>query len=229
MGVQVANQQLTIVGTALQEKPKGRMLGQWHIRPLAACAAGRLLPFRHALVEAPAPQNAKMWTAMFHALLLVTCVASREALSRNYTYRAQKNNVDLTVACTALKYGFANLTVVWEAGDEEGEDGNVTGSITGFVNETTSGEKWLLNLTGTWRWASAVQRKSVAFDWAAEGPVNGLQWKYAYVGVSLSPWYAYSAPSQQQHTLVGSVVRLVGHGLAPAGEAASFYAVEKTE
>ncbi len=104
----------------------------------------------------------------------------------------------------------------------------MTGSITGFVNETTSCEKWVLSVTGVWRWAAAVQRQAVAFDWSAEGPVNGLDWRYANVGVAIAPWYAYSAPAQQQHTLVGNVVRIVGHGAAPAGEAASFYAVENS-
>ena len=157
------------------------------------------------------------------AVLTLLRGSTAAALTKEYTYRAQKNNVDLSAPCASLKYGFANLTVAWSSG------GECTGVITGFVNETTSGEKWVLNVTGTWRAAPQVQRQAVAFDWTAEGPVDGLEWGYAYTGVALAPWFAYSAPSQQQWTLVGSVVRLVGHGAAPAGEAASFYAVEKED
>ncbi len=157
--------------------------------------------------------------------LLLLFLAFGAGLTVEYTYRAQENAVDLSTPCTALKYGFANLTVNWD--NWGGDQGTVTGVITGFVNETTTGQKWVLNMTGSWQTATSVQKSSVSFDWSAQGPVGGLEWEYRYVGVSIGPWLEYSSPQQQQNTLVGSVVRLVGHGKAPAGEAASFYAVQK--
>lgn len=161
---------------------------------------------------------------LFVLLSLVSVSLGQNVVTKTFTYRAQKNVVDLSVPCTALKYGFANMTL---SGDfSQGGSVALTGNITGFVNETTTGEKWVLAVTAELVPSSADPQIPFFFRASANGPVNGLMWQYQYVGVGVGPWTKYSSPEQQQFTLVGSVVRLVGHGKAPAGEAASFYAVE---
>lgn len=146
------------------------------------------------------------------------CSAS---LTKEYTYRALKDNTDLSANFTALKYGYANLTLSFN------DDFSLSGEITGFVNETTSGLKWVLNVTGNF----TLNKQSiplVVLNMEATGPVQGLTWVYRYIGVSMPVW-SVSSPDQQHRTFVGTVVRIVGHGHAPAGEAASWYAVEKTD
>lgn len=156
-------------------------------------------------------------------LLLLLVAPSFASVTYNFTYRALKDDTDLQTPCEKLKYGYANLTLVFE------DDSSLSGVITGFVNETSSGMRWILNVTGTYGSAksSSSDFSTTWLKMEATGPVQGLTWVYKYVATSMPIWPQYSSPAQQKHTFVGTVVRVVGHGAAPAGETASWYAVQQ--
>lgn len=122
-----------------------------------------------------------------------------------WTYRSLLNQPDITTAFNDLEFGRAELVIDAATFDE--------------VKGTIGGNGWSLTLHGSCSYGSPM-----AVRFQGVGTVSDEEWIYDYIGW-LVPVWPNSTPSQQRPAIVGSVVRTLKHGTAPAGVVASFYAV----
>ncbi len=85
---------------------------------------------------------------------------------------------------------------------------------------TIGGEGWSLTLSGSMTYGNPMTA-----NFQGKGNVGGQPWIYAYIAYLVNTW-----PNgvDQVPALVGSVIRVIPHGGAPAGFVASFYAVRQS-
>jgi hypothetical protein len=128
-----------------------------------------------------------------------------------WTYRSLLNDPDVNSDFTALEFGRGTL--------------KITADAAGTLGGTIGGPGWSLNLHGSFGFGSPMQ---VRFE--GRGLVGGEEWVYDYIAW-LVPIWPNSNARLQRPAFTGSVVRTIPHssgkdgGTAPAGVAASFYAV----
>lgn len=125
----------------------------------------------------------------------------------SWTYRSLLNNPDLTVEFNGLEFGRANLVVA----DGPSE----------ILGGTIGGDGWSLALHGSRSYGSPMQAR-----FQGRGTVGGQEWVYDYLAW-LVPTWPNSRGELQNGAMVGSVVRTLQHGTAPAGVVGSFYAVRQ--
>ena len=122
-----------------------------------------------------------------------------------WIYRSLLNEPDINKNFNDLEFGRATLVIETAMFDE--------------LHGTIGGTDWSLVLRGSCGYGSPM---SVRFQ--GKGFVGGEEWIYDYIGW-LVPVWPNSNSNQQHPAIVGSVVRTIKHGTAPAGIVASFYAV----
>jgi hypothetical protein len=129
-----------------------------------------------------------------------------------WSYRSLLNDPDLNQPFNALEFGKGTLRI------EEAPLQRLQGTI--------GGDGWSLALHGSRSYGDPM-----AVRFQGRGLVGGEEWVYDYIGWLVPAWPNSSARLQRP-AIVGSVVRTVPHagsggGTAPAGVAASFYAVRQ--
>lgn len=125
-----------------------------------------------------------------------------------WTYRSLINAPDLSTNFDELEFGRGNIDIL--------------AAPMGVFRGRIYGTGWELQLNGA---ISHGNPNAVRFQ--GRGLVNGEQWIYDYLGFLSPPW-----PNgiDQRPALAGSIVRTAPHsngsgGIAPAGVAATWYAV----
>lgn len=129
-----------------------------------------------------------------------------------WTYRSLLNEPDVNTAFNDLEFGRGTL--------------EITAPGPAVLGGAIGGPGWQLILNGSFGYGSPMQ---VRFQ--GKGVVGGEEWVYDYIGWLVPAW-PNSNPTLQRNAIVGSVVRTVPHGsgtggVAPAGVAGSFYAVQQ--
>jgi hypothetical protein len=127
----------------------------------------------------------------------------------SWTYRSLFNNPDVNTPFNSLQFGRGTI-VIEEAPME-------------ILKGTIGGPGWSLTLQG---WRSYGNPMHARFQ--GTGTIGNEKWVYDYNGYLVPQW---ANGVNQRPAIVGSVIRTVPHAggqpgsIAPAGEAASFYAV----
>jgi hypothetical protein len=126
-----------------------------------------------------------------------------------WTYRSFFNNPALDVEFNRLQFGRATLRI----------DPAPGATFQGLLY----GAGWQLTLQGVIHAGRPVE---VRFQ--GRGQISGAEWIYDYVGYVVPPW---PQGIDQVPAIVGSVIRTISHpggggGTAPAGEVASWIAVQ---
>lgn len=122
-------------------------------------------------------------------------------VSGRWVYRSFLNNQAVDTDFRALEFGRATLQLL-------NTDGKISGTI--------GGPQWQLEVEGDF------DEVTKAFSWSAKGIVGGQLWHYDYKGVFAYHW---ENGVNQIPSIVGTVIRTIAHGNAPAGFTASFIAV----
>ncbi|MGO7265016.1 hypothetical protein [Rhizobium leguminosarum] len=122
-----------------------------------------------------------------------------------WTYRSFVSDPNLDAPFDGLEFGRANLVI------SEPTAGIVGGSI--------GGTGWSLALNGT---MTPGNPETIRFT--GSGPIGNENWVYDYLGF-LAP--AWPNGIDQRPAIVGTIIRTVPHGQAPAGFVAQWIAVRQ--
>jgi hypothetical protein len=135
-------------------------------------------------------------------------------LTGYYTYRSFFNEPNPAPDFNTLRFAEAELFI------HVASDGTITGTLA-FPADHLASEKGFMDVKGR---VTSWQPPTIEINGVGRPGTVTDAFDYIYQG-SLAP--TYSAASNQQAALVGTVLRAKPHGNAPAGQTASFVAIKR--